>query len=245
MAQRKYDSEERRRMLIRATATMLEEGGLRAVTMRALSAKVGISHAAPYRHFRNKTALLAAVAEDGFDRLAEQLERLDGAWGGEPLERFRTCACGYVHFAVDNPELYMLMFGMEPAGDGPIPRPAQPAHRVLSILRKIIRECQSHGVFRRESPADQAGFAWSAVHGLSMLMINGLADNPAAAQQGGRARPVASGEYPPPPVSDREIAERTVEFLVRSFAQPPEDAGVKRPAPVPDEELSSKGDDGQ
>src|SRR6056297_2532150 len=95
MAQRKCDSEERRRMLIRTTATMLEEGGLKAVTMRALSARIGISHAAPYRHFRHKAALMAAVAEDGFDRLAEQLERLDGAWGGEPLERFRTSACGY------------------------------------------------------------------------------------------------------------------------------------------------------
>lgn len=243
MSQRKYGSDERRRMLIQTTATMLEEGGLKAVTMRALSARIGISHAAPYRHFRNKTALLAAVAEDGFARLAEQLERLDGAWGGEPLERFRTSACGYVRFAVDNPELYMLMFGMEPDAEGPIPRPAQPGHRILSILRKMIRECQSHGVFRRESPADQAAFAWAAIHGLSMLMINGLADNPAAALQGGQARPAASGEYPPPPVSDREIAERTVKFLVRSFAEPPKDAGEETSAPVPDEELVSKGDE--
>ena len=243
MAQRKYDSEERRRMLIRTTATMLETGGLKSVTMRALSARIGISHAAPYRHFRNKTALLAAVAEDGFARLAEQLERLEGTWGGDPLERFRTSACGYVRFAVDNPELYMLMFGMEPAGEGSISRPEQPAHSFLSILREIVRECQSHDIFRRESPEDQTGFAWAAIHGLSMLMINGLAGNPTAARQGRQARPAASGEYAPTPVSDREIAERTVEFLVRSFAEPPKDSDGKSPAPVPDEELSSKGDD--
>ena len=139
----------------------------------------------------------------------------------------------------------MLMFGMEPAGQESIPRPAQPAHRVLAILGKVTRECQSHGVFRRESPEDQAGFAWSAVHGLSMLMINGLAGNPPEALQAGRARPAASGEYPPPPVSDRKIAERTVEFLVRSFAEPPKDAGGRSPATLPDEELISKGDDRQ
>jgi AcrR family transcriptional regulator len=222
MAQRKYDSDERRRMLIRATANMLEEGGLRAVTMRALSARIGISHAAPYRHFRNKTALLAAVAEDGFDRLAERLEKLDGAWGGEPLERFRTSACGYVRFAVDNPELYRLMFGKESAGDGPIHRLAPPAHRILTILHKMIRDCQNHGLFRLNNPANQATFAWAAIHGLSLLMINGLADDP-----------TASEECRPPRVSHRELTEITIGFLVRSFAEPPGDAGEAAPVPHP------------
>jgi len=227
MAQRKCDSEERRRMLIRTTATMLEEGGLKAVTMRALSARIGISHAAPYRHFRHKAALMAAVAEDGFDRLAEQLERLDGAWGGEPLERFRTSACGYVRFAVDNPELYMLMFGKESAGDATLPRLAPPAQRILSTLQKMIRDCQSHGLFRRENPVNQAAFAWAAVHGLSLLMINGLADNP-----------TASGECPPPQVSHRELTEITIGFLVRSFAGPHGDAGEA--APVSDPEVTTQ-----
>ncbi len=230
MARRKYDREVRRRMLIRTTAVMLEEGGLKAVTMRALSARIGISHATPYRHFRHKTALLAAVAEDGFAKLAEHLKRLDGAWGGEPLERFRTSACGYVRFAVDHPELYMLMFGMEPAG-GSIPRPAEPADRVLSILREVIRECQNHGIFRPESPADQAGFVWTAVHGLSLLLITGLSGASAAALKDGQARPEETGEKPPPGRADREAAETVIEFLVRSLAEQPSGAGGSSPVP--------------
>jgi len=234
MARSKVDGEQRRRMLIRTTSIMLEENGIQGITMRALSARVGISHSAPYRYFSHKTDLLATVAEDGFSRLADQMERLGGFWSGKPLERFRTTVCGYVRFALHNPEVYRLMFGMQPADRTAISPPRNPAERVFSILLSVMREAQARGCFRREAPSSQAGFAWNAVHGLSMLLISGTAGSAFVAGDDGKNRTGGFQEKPSRPPSWERITDRTVEFLVRSFAEPPADADESTPVPDPD-----------
>ena len=95
-----YHHGELRPALLRAAAKILEKDGREAISLRDLARRAGVSHAAPYRHFADRQALLAALAEDGFALLAADLQ--GKAW--------REQAVTYVRFAVANPERFRLMF---------------------------------------------------------------------------------------------------------------------------------------
>lgn len=95
-----YHHGELRPALLRAAAKILEEEGRDAISLRDLARRAGVSHAAPYRHFADRPALLAALAEEGFALLAAELQ-------GKP---WRDQAAAYVRFALANPERFRLMF---------------------------------------------------------------------------------------------------------------------------------------
>ena len=175
MADKKLSHEERRRMLIDATSAMLKEKGIRHITMRALSGRVGISRGAPYRHFDDKRALLAAVAEDGFDRLRGRLEDLADSGQGVPSERLQAAGAAYVEFALDNPALYRLMFNVEIARAPSAPGLVDSAISVFSAFRSLVRQHLEDEKITPETIADRANVAWATFHGLSMLLIHQLA----------------------------------------------------------------------
>jgi AcrR family transcriptional regulator len=109
--QRKRDDEYRhgdlRRALTVAARRMLEEGGPEAVSLRELARAVNVSHSAPYRHFRDRASLFAAVARAGFAELADALRKIDTALPAG--ERLTEMGVAYVMFAVANPQTFKLM----------------------------------------------------------------------------------------------------------------------------------------
>lgn len=99
-----------RRALIEAAAARIEEAGPAGLTLRVLAGRLGVSHAAPYRHFRGKGDLLGAVAEEGYCRLARALQEADAT--GPDEVRLRRLAKAYLDFARQRPALYRLMQGL-------------------------------------------------------------------------------------------------------------------------------------
>ena len=95
-----YHHGDLRPALLRAAAKILEKEGREAISLRDLARRAGVSHNAPYRHFADRGALLAALADEGFVRLVGELE-------GRP---WRDQAAAYVRFALANPERFRLMF---------------------------------------------------------------------------------------------------------------------------------------
>ena len=95
-----YHHGDLRPALLRAAARILEKEGREAISFRDLARRAGVSHGAPYRHFADRQALLAALADEGFSLLAQALE-------GKP---WREQAVAYVRFGLDNPERFALMF---------------------------------------------------------------------------------------------------------------------------------------
>src|SRR5690349_9700618 len=86
--------------LLRAAGKMLEKQGPAGVSLREASRRAGVSHAAPYRHFADREALLAELAAEGFEMLAEALRGHAGRDMGE----------AYVRFALEHPQRFRLMF---------------------------------------------------------------------------------------------------------------------------------------
>src|ERR1039458_9275126 len=97
--------------LLDAAVGLIGEVGPQTFTLREVARRAGVSHNAPYRHFRNKDDLLAAVAAQGFDRLTALMQK-SSARGKSALERLQLCGSGYVDFALRWPHHFLVMFDL-------------------------------------------------------------------------------------------------------------------------------------
>jgi AcrR family transcriptional regulator len=169
------------RALLDAALHIVETQGRDALTLRAVARLAGVSQAAPYRHFANKEALLAAVAEEGFRSLMSAMRESTQACDDMPLARLRAVGIGYVTFATSHPSHFRVMFGRDMADRSAFPTLRQAAGDTLAMVVDAIADCQRAGLVRSEEPAaDLALTAWSSVHGLSALLLDGVLDRPAA-----------------------------------------------------------------
>jgi len=167
--------------LLDAALRIVKTQGTEALTLRAVARLAGVSQAAPYRHFANKEAILAAVAEDGFRSLMAAMRESVQACGDIPLARLRAVGIGYVTFATSHPSHFRVMFGRGMADRSAFPTLRQVASDTLAMVVAAIVDCQRAGLVRPEEPAeDLALTAWSSVHGLSALLVEGVLDRPAA-----------------------------------------------------------------
>jgi len=170
-----YHHGDLRTALLEAAAELLDEGGPEAVSLRECARRAGVSHAAPYRHFETKDALLFALADEGFGWLAESGAK---AMHGIRNARDRLDAYGaaYVRFAIENPARFRLMFGGA--------QPAKPAvaetngPRAYALLRDSVHAVIGD-VDDEELDAATAA-AWSLPHGLAMLILDGRVQVPNA-----------------------------------------------------------------
>ena len=153
---------------------MIAEEGVENLTMRGLSQRIGVSRTAPYRHFPDKAALLAAVAEEGFKRLTHHLQEEKAERTEDVLLCFQNMCVAYIHFAVENPTHYQLMFGKRPFEWQNHPGLATEASAAFGEVLKIIREAQQEDKMKPGSPHDLAYVAWAMIHGWVSLLIDGL-----------------------------------------------------------------------
>ena len=158
-----YHHGDLRRALLDAATKIVARDGAPAVTLREVARLAGVSHNAPYRHFDSLAALLAAVAAEGFETFGAQLTKAAAA-EGDAKRRATAIGRAYLRFALDNPKLYLLMFGGElDKGQHPALRAA--ADKSFSVLTATL------------SKAGRAGHvaaigAWAFVHGLAHLVLD-------------------------------------------------------------------------
>src|SRR5258706_3460545 len=152
-----YHHGDLRPALLRTAADVVEKQGREAQTLRDVARRAGVSHNAPYRHVRNRDALLAATAEEGFRALAGALEGKSGNAMGE----------AYVRFGLANAARFRLMFGGRlRLSEHPGLRDA--AGRAYDALLQALRARQD-----LPDPEVAAAAAWSLVHGLTSLLLDG------------------------------------------------------------------------
>lgn len=159
----------RNALLISATE-MLATEGVHNLSLRKVAQHLGVSHNAPYQHFADKEALIAAIAEQGFQRLGETIQ-ITIAQTHEQTVTARLAAAGraYVQFMTQKPHYLAVMFGRFEHENYPIL--AQAAHQTLALLVGIIEDGQHEGVFKPGNSAQIAGVIWIVVHGLSAIFI--------------------------------------------------------------------------
>jgi AcrR family transcriptional regulator len=163
-----------REALIQAGLKLLSEGGLEKLSLRAAAQLAGVSHAAPYRHFRDKDALVAAIAEQGFLLLTARMQEEEKRVSASDLPaRLSAIGVGYVAFAIEHPGYFRVIFGGLACEDAITPELQAAGNAAFQVLRGLVGEGVASGVLRAGDPDEMALAAWSLVHGLGMLAIDG------------------------------------------------------------------------
>jgi AcrR family transcriptional regulator len=168
---RSYHHGNLKQALLEASLDLIRKSGPGAFTLREVARRAGVSHNAPYRHFRNREELLAALAAEGFDLLTAAMTK-----AAEPassaLERFRLSGRGYVEFALTYPQHFTVMF--EAAwGFALYPQCQAAGERAFGTLVRYVEGCQAEGVLPPGDARPFALLAWSMVHGVAKLAISG------------------------------------------------------------------------
>ncbi|MEU1405357.1 TetR/AcrR family transcriptional regulator [Streptomyces sp. NPDC005728] len=168
---RPYHHGDLRAALLAAAERTLRDRGAGALSLRELAREIGVSHAAPGRHFKDKQALLDALAMAGYERLALTLESADDP--GSPLEpRLAGLAKAYVGFAVENAALLELMFTRKHEPDASAHLSAAVDRSVGSFMR-LVAEAQARGEIVAGDPERITLVAASSLHGLAAFAANG------------------------------------------------------------------------
>jgi AcrR family transcriptional regulator len=169
--ERAYHHGDLRRALLDASRALLEEGGLDALTLRSVARHAGVNHMAPYHHFDDRSALVAAPAAEGFGELGATMSAAIAA-ESDPVAAFLASGRAYVVFGYDHPALFALMFGPELGDRSDHPTLAAAASEAFGVLIGAIDECQRAGAARDGDPLMLARAAWSGVHGLAHLVVD-------------------------------------------------------------------------
>ncbi|HEY2385411.1 MAG TPA: TetR/AcrR family transcriptional regulator [Candidatus Binatia bacterium] len=178
-AKRGYHHGDLRRALIDTTLKVISEEDVAAVSLRAVARRAGVTYAAPYHHFRDKNALLAAVAVEGYRALRHEVERALARAPRRPAARLQALAQSYIRFGVAHPAHYRVMFRPDLGDPAQEPELDAAAGQAFHGLLLIIAELRGPGTGAEELER-LAITAWSMVHGLVSLWNEGPLRNKTA-----------------------------------------------------------------
>lgn len=164
-----------RQALMDAALVSIKDKGSENLSLRALAREIGVSQAAPYRHFEDKVALLSALAGDGFFKLAGQMRECMQELEQDPVSALQQGARAYIRFAQNNPETYRLMYSMhvEEFDDEEM---EACHHEAFNLLEKTVETGIQSGAFKAHDKDAVVLASWSVVHGFAQLIIDGVVD---------------------------------------------------------------------
>jgi AcrR family transcriptional regulator len=166
-ASKPYHHGNLRSALLDASLALIRKEGLHGFTLREVARRAGVSHTAPYRHFRNRDDLLAAIAEDGFNCLTAKIREAAAKRDG-PFDRLQMAGIAYVQFGLDRREEFQVMFSIEL--DPHIHASASAAAEAsFESLLALVVDCKRAGLLSRYEPRTAARIAWTQVHGITEL----------------------------------------------------------------------------
>jgi AcrR family transcriptional regulator len=174
LARRTYHHGNLREALLAQAERNVREHGVEALSLRELARQIGVSHAAPRRHFPDRRALLEALAEAGFERLGGELRRAADVAGERFESRLRAAASAYVRFATRDAALLELMFAGK--RDHESAAVNQAAAGALSVLFELIEQGQAEGVIEPGEPGRVGLVMFATVQGIAAVVNGGVVD---------------------------------------------------------------------
>lgn len=173
-AKNSYHHGDLRNSLIAAAEPLLALKGVTGLSLREVAKAAGVSHAAPYRHFRDKTALIEALAAEGFHRLRMGCEKAQTKYPADPKRQLVETGMAYLFFAIEKPAIVHLMFGGVISLNDCGAELKQAADAAFESLAHIVGNGQKAGIYQKADVVDLTLTAWSTVYGLSLMITAGL-----------------------------------------------------------------------
>lgn len=177
--QRRYHHPDLRQALLDGAVRLIKEEGMRDFSLRKLAAQVGVSHAAPYRHFKNKQAILATLMLEGHKRLRTSLLDARAGCPGKGIDKLIAQGRAYLEFARKNPEYLSVMFSREGMAAAMSMGEKLGGHQEdydsFGVVELTVSECQAEGAMDPRADTGALSLhAWAEVHGLALLRNEGL-----------------------------------------------------------------------
>ena len=158
--------------ILEASIALMNEGGLGALSMREVARRAGVSHQAPYHYFTDRGAILAVLAGEGFDKLYDYLVSAIGL-ARDKQARNRALGEAYIRFALNNPEVFRLMFRCEMVDLKNYPEAKDKADRCFQYVADVLGAGPVTVTDKTSADLVPVIAAWSTAHGLATLMLEG------------------------------------------------------------------------
>ncbi|MBK9601169.1 MAG: TetR/AcrR family transcriptional regulator [Anaerolineales bacterium] len=159
--------------LIKAGVEILAKDGVIGLSLRKVAMKAGVSHAAPYAHFADKQALIAAISTEGFRQLYERVSGVAEEYQNQPEKQLVEAAWAYVQFAMDDPDRFKVMFSGVLEKEKEYPDFVTESQRNFQLVKMIVEANQASGRLRSGDSALVALSAWGIIHGFILLLLEG------------------------------------------------------------------------
>ena len=159
--------------LIKAGVEILAKDGVIGLSLRKVAARAGVSHTAPYSHFVDKQALIAAISTEGFRQLYERMSAVAEEYKTKPSMQLMEVGWAYVQFALDDRDRFKVMFSGILEKEKIYPEFVTESQRNFQLVKMVVEANQAAGVLR-SGPSDLVALsAWAIIHGFSMLLLEG------------------------------------------------------------------------
>lgn len=168
----RYHHGDLKNALIEAAIDILAEEGVQGLSLRKVAARAGVSHAAPYAHFTDKQALIAAVSTEGYRRLAGQLQSAIELYPNDPLRQLIEGAWAYIEFALDDPAHFKITLSGVVEKEQDYPALVKATESAFVLLEQIVGTCQQADILRPSAEDLMAVSVWSVIHGLVTLALD-------------------------------------------------------------------------
>lgn len=169
---KRYHHGNLREVLLESALQLIAEVGPAGFTLRELARRAGVSHNAPYRHFRDRDELMAAVAAQGFRELTQTMLLASQSASGA-IDRLKRAGLAYIGFALHRPEHFTVMFDAPTRVETDYPDSAKASEEAFNTLLAFVKSCQDERRFPSGNTREFAMLAWSMVHGIAKLATTG------------------------------------------------------------------------
>lgn len=165
--------------LLAACLRLIETEGIGAVSLRRVAREAGVSSGAPYHHFADRAALLAALSTEGFRLLATELTTARHTAPG-PVTALTAIGEAYVRFAIRHPGYFRLMFRPELSQPEKHPDTRVAGEAAFGVLTDAVADCVTAGDLEAERAETVAVTVWALGHGMASLWLDGQLDKRSA-----------------------------------------------------------------
>ena len=166
----KYHHGDLRNALVEIATELLAESGVHGLSLRKMAQKAGVSHNAPYMHFADKEAVLAAIAEAGFRLLAIEVQSAIALADQSIRQQLVAASTAYVKFAIDRANHVQVMF--HPFDVEKYPSLLAASQASLNLLFELVKSGQEQGELKAGDPHAMTKSIWAMVHGVATISIS-------------------------------------------------------------------------